>query len=51
MKRKVRTRGKARTLVITPLGYRVLRLVAAGKYKFAPTRGIPKRRRDKGRKA
>ena len=34
-----RTRGKARTLVITPLGYKVLRLVAAGRYKFAPTRG------------
>lgn len=34
-----RTRGTARSILITPLGKRILREVEAGTYKFAPRRG------------
>ena len=39
MKKRPRTRGKSRTLRITPKGYAVLRAVARGTYKFALTGG------------
>ncbi len=39
--KRPKTGVKARALVITPLGFRILREVAAGTYRFAP--GRPRR--------